>query len=120
MPKGCFQQVKVNGSHLRREDGIPFTHLFGKFNALKAAIARRFDRRSFAAFTDCRKKTADTDTHCTKVGTFVNFKQGVHFSMRFGNFLHLVGGNRIQTAAEAGQLNKREVILPCGKLGSAV
>ena len=40
--------------------------------------------------------------------------------MRFGNFLYLVGGNCIQPAAEAGELNEREVILPCGKFGGAV
>ena len=55
------------------------------------------------------KEAAHADARGAQVGHLVDFKHGVHLARRLENFLHLVGGERVQTATERVQLDEVEV-----------
>ena len=66
------------------------------------------------------QQTADTDADCAEIGSFINFKEGIHFPPCFNDFLSLIGSYGIKPASEARQLNKGKGIAACCKLRCAV
>ena len=57
----------------------------------------------------CGKEAAHADAGSAQVGHLVDFKHGVHLARRLEDFLHLVGGKRVQAATERVQLDEVEV-----------
>ena len=56
-----------------------------------------------------RQQAAHADARRAQVRHLVDFEDGVHLARRLEDLLHLVGGQRVQTAAEAVQLDEVEV-----------
>ena len=57
-----------------------------------------------------RKQAAHTNARGTQVGHLVDFQHRVHLAGALQDLLHLVGGQRVKTAAEAVQLDEVEVL----------
>ena len=55
------------------------------------------------------KQAANANAGSAQVGDLVDLEHGVHLARRLEDFLHLVGGERVQTAAERVQLDEVEV-----------
>ena len=66
------------------------------------------------------KQAAHADARCTEVGHLVDLEHRVHLAGGLQDFLHLVGGQGVQAAAEAVQLDEVKVATLGGNLGGGV
>ena len=66
------------------------------------------------------EQAAHANAGGAQVGDLVDLEHGVNFTGAFQNLLHLVGGERVQAAAEAVQLNEVEVAALGGNLRGGV
>ena len=88
----------------------PFASPFGKRNLL--------DRRWFNGAllflsilcTKGCKKGSDTDPCGTKVVYLINLQAGVNLAAAIQNFINLIGGDRIKSAAKGVQLDQIQII----------
>ena len=101
----------MNRAHLWRQNRIAvFKHLFRKFNLLILLIYIFVRFFLSAPHVYCRNKAAHTYSCSTEVIYFIYFQNRIEFVCLFEYFTHLIGCNRIKTAAERIQLNKFHII----------
>ena len=67
-----LQDLKVDRGHLRTDDGIVLTHLFGKRYLLDSGRTDVAVLAHLFADTDCRQQGTDTDTCRTQVVDFID------------------------------------------------
>ena len=62
----------------------------------------------------------DADSSRSQVRTFVDLQYRIQLVLSAENFLHLIGGHRIQTAAEGIQLNQFQIVAVSNELSRLV
>ena len=67
-----------------------------------------------------RHERADADARGTQVGHLVDLEHSVHLAAGLQDFLHLIGGQSIETAAEGIELNQVQVVAHRHKTGDSV
>ena len=114
----------MDRGHLRTDDGVVLTHLFGKRYLLNSG---RTDVAVFAHLltdTDRRQQGTDTDTCRTQVVDLIDLQTGVDLIGTGEDIVHLIGGNGIQTAAEGIQLDQIQILyrlhIACSRIQSGV
>lgn len=119
-----LQDLKVDRGHLRTDDGIVLTHLFGKRYLLDSGRTDVAVLAHLFTDTDCRQQGTDTDTGRTQVVDFIDLQAGVDLVGAGEDIVHLIGGNGIQTAAEGIQLDQIQILhrlyIACGSVKSGM
>ena len=108
--EACLQDLKMDRRHLWTEDGVVFSHLFGKWYPFDG---RRLNHTFFFLFlsgADSSQQRTYTDTCGTEIVDLVDLQAGVDLSAVGKNLLYLIGGYGIQTAAEGVQLDQIQIV----------
>ena len=108
--EGDFQQIEVNGRHLRAENGVVFSHLLGKRNLGDGGRLYLTLIVSLFSYPDGGEKRTDTDSGSAKVIYLVNFQRCVDLIRVVQDGGYLVSGYCIQAASEGIQLDQIQII----------
>ena len=95
-----LQYAEMNRRHLRTEDRVILAHFLGKQHAVH--IGGNDGALLMLLFLGAQRgnQRADTDTRRSQIVYLVDFQTGINLAGAGQNIIHLVGSNRVQTAAE--------------------
>ena len=111
-PDGGLNELKVDGRHLRAENGIFLRlHFLGEELPLIACRAQGPGIMLFLPHPDGCKERTDTDPGGAQVVHLVDLQHGIDLVGAGQNIPGLVHGNGVQTAAEGVQLYEVQVLL---------
>ena len=101
----------MNGAHLGHQQGITLlVHLLGKFHPLILLGGGLGQDLLFLTHIHGRQQTPNPNPHGAQIVYLVNFQQGIKLVALFQDFRNLIGGHRIQAAAEGVQLHQLQII----------
>ena len=122
--EGFGEESEVDGAHLGGQDGVVLAHVLGERPRSWAGFACMGDVAEAFAFVEGGDKASETDTGGSDVAAFVDFEGRVDPAFCLEDFHDLVGGDGVEAAAEAVELNEFEVWLrgdeACGAIESGV
>ena len=108
-PEGRFNQIKVNGTHLRSQNRIALiVHLLGKLAALIAIGLGLFPLCLLHVHRG--NQAPDADPSRPQIADLVDFQDCIEFSGLLQQFADLIRGHRIQSASEGIELHHLQIL----------
>ena len=119
--KHRLQNLKVDGTHLRGQNGVALQlHLGSIFLPLELYGLGGRVNGLFPAHLHGGNQAADTDANSTQVIDLVDFEEGVELVAALQNLGYLIRGNGIQATAKGIELQQLQVVPVPHKSGCSV
>ena len=106
--------------HLRHHDRILLLHLLGEYLPFVRLVRRRRFDAVLLPLHDRSPQGPDTDPGRAQVGSFIDLQDRVQLIVVMADLLHLVSGDRVETAAEGVQLDQFHIVAGTGEYSRAV
>ena len=105
-----LKKLKMNGRHLRAENGIFFAHLLCENHTFQLRGADLPLFLLLFLFPDGGEERTDADSCRSQVAHFVDLQAGVNLIGTGKDVVYLIGGYGIQTAAKGVELNQIQIV----------
>ena len=108
--EGRLDDPEVDRRHLGGENGVLAAHLFGEEGARPERLGLVGPDGRGTALLHGGEERAQPDARGAEVGMLVDLDAGVDLARAREYLLDLVGGDRVETAAEGHELDEIEIV----------